>query len=175
MNNANTNPARLTNDALDAALTADPDNAALWTERSRRIAAQLQANADAEAVYMETGEWPQGSDLVDNGLGLVKVTKLGDAAVHFIGDAQGLLEGDLAADFYTEGRTVVETTRRVLEAILDRVDVDSYVEDAEAAAWNATTDEEVAFVARSARRSILTTVAKVKAALAGRRPSRVRF
>jgi len=121
------------------------------------------------------------ADTAASDLEIIRVRNLSDAAVAFISDAFSCMEEsrrDLGAtnrhdwaDHFVEGRTFVETTRRVLEGALDRLDVEELVEMALGLVWN---DKDLDFAERSARRSARTTQEKLTAALEGRRPRKIK-
>ena len=112
---------------------------------------------------------------------IIRVRNLSGAAVAFIEDAFSCMEEsrrDLGAtnrydwaDHFVEGKTYVETTRRVLEGALDRLDVEELVEMSLSLVWN---DKDLDFAERSARRSALTTQEKLTAALEGRSPRKIK-
>ena len=148
----------MTNEELDAAIETAP-TAALMTERSARIDAQLSANASAEAQYLATGCWPGDEEEV------IRVSKLSPAAIEAIEDDYSRLEGPGAGDHFVEGKTFVETTRRVLSGALEGLDVDDAIE---LAMGNVFTDNDahMKLAERNARKSIAATARKLSAALA---------
>ena len=104
---------------------------------------------------------------------IIRVRKLSEGAVFFIEDAFSCMD-EAGEDHFLAGRTFVETTRRVLKGAEGRLDIEELTLSALSCA-DAQTDTELQFVERSARRSARTTQEKIKAALDGRRPKRVRF
>jgi len=140
----------LTNEQLDDAITACGSQMtqnfdALLKERERRAKEQLAANLEAERFYMETGVWPD--EIADNPTEIIRIRKLSCLQVERMDDESKFVE-DLCDDHYESGKTYIETTRRMVEALYSRIcgycaeDIASYGAD--------TTEAESDMVRRSA-------------------------
>lgn len=108
------------------------------------------------------------------GMDLVKVSKLAPNGVWLISDASNYFEGELGEDVEaaTFGATYVAATRRLLSAVLEELEVrlDDYGESA--AHGGAETPEQANFAERTARRSVLVTMARIRYALEGKKQPR---
>lgn len=96
---------------------------------------------------------------------IIRVHRLTRTAVSMISE-ECLLVEDYQGDHFTSGATFIVSTRRLLEASADRLE--SLIDDfADAAANMCDTDSQIEFAERSARRSILTAITRIRLALAG--------
>ena len=145
----------ISNDNLDAALVADPNNEALWTERTRRIEA---GNAERLRVDAELEAWLVAPDLT------VKLT--GNQIALITGELDRT-EGEdrmLDLDEMTIGRTFVRGTQAAFDFIAEGI---GFTEDddlqmlIEGGGSGTITDAQVAFGVKAMRKSIDTTVAKL--------------
>ena len=129
---------------------------------------------DVTKTGMDLARYLASNQKLKPDLEIIKVTNLSQSAVEFVADqfsafqTDGSPEGE---DHFVRGKTFVETTRRVLEGALQRLDVEDLVIMAVGSVFN---EREIPIVERSARRSALTTQEKLRAALEGRKPRKIK-